>query len=228
MITTSKASAFTGSQVRTSKEPDFLGPDELPMLPEYLVEQNPTDADKYHMQMKEWWESVHENLGRMREMVVSYQVADATESANSNLTTAKTLLSRQSQNLVNSLDSSLQAVIKQLDSALTEAINNHTGDTDNPHSVTAAQVSLGNVENTALSTWAGSANITTIGTISTGTVPAANTSGFNAVATSGNYSDLSGTPTLHAVATSGDYRDLSHKPQYSYDDTTKTLTITNT
>lgn len=32
-------------------------------------------------------------------------------------------------------------------------------------------VGLGNVENTALSTWAGSANITTLGTISTGTVP---------------------------------------------------------
>lgn len=32
-------------------------------------------------------------------------------------------------------------------------------------------VGLGNVENTALSTWAGSTNITTLGTISTGTVP---------------------------------------------------------
>ncbi len=38
-------------------------------------------------------------------------------------------------------------------------------------------LSLNNVENTALSTWAGSTNITTLGTISTGTVPLANTSG---------------------------------------------------
>jgi hypothetical protein len=45
----------------------------------------------------------------------------------------------------------------------------HTGDTDNPHSVTATQVGLGNVENTALSTWAGSTNLTTLGTITTGT-----------------------------------------------------------
>ncbi len=35
--------------------------------------------------------------------------------------------------------------------------------------VTKADVSLGNVENTALSTWTGSANITTVGTIATGT-----------------------------------------------------------
>ena len=35
--------------------------------------------------------------------------------------------------------------------------------------VTKANVGLGNVENTALSTWAGSSNITTVGTISTGT-----------------------------------------------------------
>ena len=36
-------------------------------------------------------------------------------------------------------------------------------------SLAASKVGLGNVENTALSTWAGSANITTLGTVSTGT-----------------------------------------------------------
>lgn len=36
-------------------------------------------------------------------------------------------------------------------------------------SVTKADIGLGNVENTALSTWAGSANITTVGTVATGT-----------------------------------------------------------
>lgn len=73
-------------------------------------------------------------------------------------------------------------------------------------------IGLGNVENTALSTWAGSTNITTLGTISTGTVPAANVSGLATVATSGKYSDLSGTPTLATVATSGKYSDLSGLP----------------
>ena len=37
--------------------------------------------------------------------------------------------------------------------------------------VTKSDVGLGNVENTALSTWTGSSNITTIGTLSSGTVP---------------------------------------------------------
>lgn len=45
----------------------------------------------------------------------------------------------------------------------------HEARTDNPHAVTKAQVGLGNVENTALSTWAGSDQITTLGTIATGT-----------------------------------------------------------
>jgi hypothetical protein len=53
--------------------------------------------------------------------------------------------------------------------ATAAALTAHTGDTDNPHSVTATQVGLGNVENTALSTWAGSTNLTTLGTITTGT-----------------------------------------------------------
>jgi hypothetical protein len=43
-------------------------------------------------------------------------------------------------------------------------------------------LSLGNVENTALSTWAGSTNITTLGTIATGSVPAANVSGLGSLA----------------------------------------------
>ncbi len=48
-------------------------------------------------------------------------------------------------------------------------VSAHAADTSNPHSVTKAQVGLGNVENVALSTWAGSTNLTTLGTISTGT-----------------------------------------------------------
>lgn len=45
-------------------------------------------------------------------------------------------------------------------------------------SVTKSDVGLGNVENTALSTWAGSANITTLGTVTTGSFPVANVSGL--------------------------------------------------
>jgi hypothetical protein len=48
-------------------------------------------------------------------------------------------------------------------------IDTHIANTSNPHSVTKAQVGLTSVEDTALSTWAGTANITTLGTIGTGT-----------------------------------------------------------
>jgi hypothetical protein len=40
----------------------------------------------------------------------------------------------------------------------------------NPHSVSKSDISLGNVENTALSTWAGSTNITTLGNVTTGSL----------------------------------------------------------
>lgn len=42
--------------------------------------------------------------------------------------------------------------------------------------ITAANIGLGNVENTKLSTWAGSTAITTLGTITTGTIPLENIS----------------------------------------------------
>ena len=50
-------------------------------------------------------------------------------------------------------------------------IQTHIGRTDNPHSTTKAQVGLSAVENTAISTWAGTSNITTLGTIATGSIP---------------------------------------------------------
>jgi len=57
-----------------------------------------------------------------------------------------------------------------LDDNLTATtINSHLASTSNPHSVTQSQVGLGSVENTALSTWAGTGNITTVGTITAGT-----------------------------------------------------------
>ena len=65
------------------------------------------------------------------------------------------------------------------------AISTHSSKTDNPHSVTKTQVGLGNVDDVALSTWAGSANITTVGTLSSGTVP---------------YSLLSGVPDVNNIS----------------------------
>lgn len=66
-------------------------------------------------------------------------------------------------------------------------------------SVTKGDVGLGNVENTKLSTWSGSSNITTIGTISSGSVPASKVTGLAGVATSGSYSDLTNKPTIPAT-----------------------------
>ena len=65
------------------------------------------------------------------------------------------------------------------------AISTHSGKTDNPHNVTKTQVGLGNVDDVALSTWAGTANITTVGTLSSGTVP---------------YSLLSGVPDVNNIS----------------------------
>ena len=72
-------------------------------------------------------------------------------------------------------------------------IADHVADKTNPHEVTAAQVGLGNVDNTS------DANKP----VSTATQAAldlkANTSALATVATTGAYSDLSGTPTIPTV-----------------------------
>lgn len=48
--------------------------------------------------------------------------------------------------------------------------------------------------------------------IAAGSLPTAKISGLHAVATSGAYADVSGTPSLHAVATSGAYADVTGTP----------------
>jgi hypothetical protein len=61
-----------------------------------------------------------------------------------------------------------QAKTTGLVTTLTD-LNNHATSTSNPHSVTKSQVGLGSVENTALSTWPGSFNITNLGNVTNGT-----------------------------------------------------------
>lgn len=249
---------ISNSTPRISKEPSFTSADEVPFLPKFVIDQNPTQSEQYHLEMKEWWESVYENLQRIQDMVVNYQVAESREKSSNDLATKAQLLSEQAQELnenldtklstditnlnsalsgditnlntsltqsitnldtslsqdITNLDTSLSQDITNLDTSLSQSITNlntsftgHSSSTNNPHAVTKAQVGLGNVQNTALSTWPGSSSITTLGTISSGTVPSGNVSGLSTVATSGAYSDLSGTPT------------------FTYDATTATLTI---
>ena len=47
--------------------------------------------------------------------------------------------------------------------------HSHVSSTSNPHNVSKSDVGLGRVENTALSNWAGTTSITTLGTVATGT-----------------------------------------------------------
>lgn len=161
---------ITQTTSKVSKQPKFQGPDELPMLPEYLIEMNRTEADKYHILMREWWESVHENLERLRQEVVSFQVHELEENTSNNLSDAEKRLT-----------DSINGVASDL--------SDHENDKSNPHEVTPQQLNL------------------------------------HAVATSGVYSDLTGRPNLHAVATSGDYDDLINSPDFVYDSTTRTLSI---
>lgn len=157
---------------KVSKEPSFVGPDEIPLLPKFITDQNPDQAGHYHLLLKEWWESVYENLNRLREMVVSYQVKELREDTNVNLTNAKNELSGFANNLVADLDGQVTSAISSLDSTLSGQITSHINNSSNPHGVSPTQL------------------------------------GLHAVATSGDYDDLSDKPTLF----SEDYDDLTNKP----------------
>jgi len=90
-------------------------------------------------------------------------------------------------------------------------LTTHINDSTNPHSVTAAQVGLGSVENTALSTWPGSGAITTVGTLGSLTVSGQTTF-------TNNFPFLpSGTPTDSNHAVPKSYVDTLSEGLHTHD-----------
>jgi hypothetical protein len=75
-------------------------------------------------------------------------------------------------------EDALNGLVKVNGAGVYSAVTDNSGDwnnayghtllTNNPHSVTKTQVGLSNVENTALSTWAGTSSVITLGTVTTG------------------------------------------------------------
>lgn len=133
---------------KVGKDPKFNGPDEMPLLPKFITDQNPDEASHYHLLLKEWWESVYENLNRIRDMVVNFQVADLKEESGSDLRNARNELTRLSNNLVNNLDDEINEAIQNLEGTLTKNITDHIDSTNNPHSVTADQLNISTVGKT--------------------------------------------------------------------------------
>lgn len=98
----------------------------------------------------------------------------------------------------------------------TSALTAHATNTNNPHGVTKTQVGLANVDNTTdLAKPISTAQQTALDL-------KADASALASVATSGSYTDLSGTPSLATVATSGLYTDLTGTP--TIPNTTSALT----
>lgn len=97
------------------------------------------------------------------------------------------------------IDAGVVTLAKMANMATDSFLGRDTAGTGPPEALSVSTVrtllSISNVENAALSTWAGSTAIVTLGTITTGTVPVARVSGLATVATSGSASDL-GTGTL--------------------------------
>jgi len=133
---------------KVGTDPKFTSPDEIPLLPKFLSEQNPDQASHYHLLLKEWWESVYENLNRITDMVVNFQVADLKEESGSDLIDAKNELSQLSSELVGNLDAEINQAIQNLEGTLTKNITDHINSTNNPHSVTADQLNISTVGKT--------------------------------------------------------------------------------
>ena len=191
---------------KVGTDPKFTGPDVIPLLPKFLSDQNPDQSSHYHLLLKEWWESVYENLNRIRDMVVNFQVADLKEGSEEDLTRAKSELSQLASELVGNLDDEIGQAIQSLEGTLTKSITDHIDSRDNPHGVTADQLNISTVGKTGdygdLSNipdlFAPSAHSHAISDITNLSITLDGKAGTGDVF-SGDYGDLSNKPTIPVV-----------------------------
>ena len=103
---------------------------------------------------------------------VDTKVADLVDSAPETLDTLNELATAlgDDPNFATTVTNSIGTKADQATTYTKTEVDAHTNDTNNPHSVTKSQLGLSSVENIALSTWTGSNNITTLGTLSQLTV----------------------------------------------------------
>ena len=103
---------------------------------------------------------------------VDTKVADLVDSAPETLDTLNELAAAlgDDPNFATTVTNSIGTKADQATTYTKTEVDVHTNDTNNPHSVTKSQLGLSSVENIALSTWTGSNNITTLGTLSQLTV----------------------------------------------------------
>lgn len=135
--------------------------------------------------------------------------------------TAGDVLGTASGNVTNvAYDTTNKRITKTIGTLTTEVVTLSTLKTD---------MALNNVENTKLSTWTGSSNITTLGTISTGTIPLANISGAGDLkaieAIAGDSATNSG--FLKRTGANTWALDTNVVSAVSWDDTNKRITVTN-
>lgn len=191
------------------------------------------DTKKFDKRFNEWWDDVKENLARLSDQMETYIKSDLTESIQANATDLSDRLVVATREIDTQLTSqaTTAGTVEQRVSSLETLVNAHISATNNPHSVTPAQLSLHAIAtsgewadiNNKPSTFPPSAHnhaISEISNLQTTLNGKANVADLF----SGDYNDLTNKPTLF----SGDYDDLTNKPTLfsgDYDDLTNKPTI---
>ncbi|MEC8306272.1 MAG: hypothetical protein VXZ72_00230, partial [Chlamydiota bacterium] len=77
-------------------------------------------------------------------------------------------LNQSTQSDLDALESTIRALIDSSTQSASDNLQAHS-DAQNPHGITKGDVGLSNVENVGISSWTGSSNLSTLGTITSGT-----------------------------------------------------------
>ena len=183
---------------------------------------------QFDKRFNEWWDDVKENLARLNDQMETYIRTDLTESIQTNKKDVENKLTVASRDLDTQIttQASTSQTLEQRIATVESALNSHVSASNNPHTVTAAQLGLH-----ALATsgdWSDIVNkpttfpptahnhaISEISNLQTTLNGKANVADLF----SGDYNDLTNKPTLF----SGDYDDLTNKPALfsgDYDDLT--------
>ena len=99
------------SKLRRDVSPHFQAATDLPDLPDGLKEVDSEGYKKYDADIREWWTSIQENLGRMQDQVLTYAITDL-DSKHVGLSTAQSSDLQSETGVINQNISDLEAAAK--------------------------------------------------------------------------------------------------------------------
>ena len=101
--------SINAKPLKRSTDPYFTGSESLPGLPQKVKEMDPRQYKKYDGDIREWWAEIQQNLDRVSEKILNFEITDLETKQSGALTTAQVLLQTNIDDLTSVMNAAIDA-----------------------------------------------------------------------------------------------------------------------